>query len=176
MYFKVFVFDLIGSKLNAKSFSYRKKTFRLSILTLHTTAPIWKSRGMFVEKIGIKTGVPVAWENCRRIATHEYSNSKKWRITIQIWPRRVVLLFGRAAREIDLGSDKSSPVFPGSLQLNPLKETNLGVAHAPAQYGCTVSFYRYFFSSRITASDTFKGKTGQRRRRRQLRTAKKHWV
>ena len=63
-----------------------------------------------------------------------------------------MLLFGRAAREIDLSSDKSSPVFPGSLQLNPLKETNLGVAHAPAQYGCTVSFYRYFFSSRITAS------------------------
>ena len=86
-----------------------------------------------------------------------------------------MLLFGRAAREIDLGSDKSSPVFPGSLQLNPLKETNLGVAHAPAQYGCTVSVNRYFFSSRITASDTFKGKTGQRRRRRQLRTAKKHW-
>lgn len=133
-----------------------------------------KESGMFVEKIGIKTGVPVAWENSRRIATHEYINSKKWRIPIQIWPRRVVLLFGRAAREIDLGSDKSSPVFPGSLQLNPLKETNLGVAHAPAQYGCTVSFYRYFFSSRITASDTFKGKTGQRRRRRQLRTAKKH--
>ena len=88
-----------------------------------------------------------------------------------------MLLFGRAASEIDLGSDTSSPVSQArALQLNPLKETDLGVAHAPAQYDCTVSFYGYFFSSGTTASDTFKGKTGQRRRRRQLRIAKRHWV
>lgn len=72
-----------------------------------------KESGMFVEKIRIKTGVPIAWENSRRIATNECRNSKKWRITTQIWPRQELLLFGRAAREIDLGSYTSSPVFPG---------------------------------------------------------------
>ena len=56
MYFKDFVFDLTGSKLNPKSFSYRKKTSTLSILTLYTPTPMWKSRGG--SEIGIKTGVP----------------------------------------------------------------------------------------------------------------------